>query len=75
MLPVGAAISQETEWHNRYRVTFPSAKFLPFQFGACFPGDDDVLKTEVLWQCIEWAWFKNVEKGGEPNPFSRPDVL
>ena len=52
---LGCAISNETEWHTRFKITYPTLT-LPDQTSACYEEDDPKSKRFAIVFCLSWAW-------------------
>ena len=57
----GCTVSQETEWHARFKVTYPS--LLPPGFtGRCYDESCPNSKRAAAQYCLSWAWAEHVHK-------------
>ena len=71
-LPVitGCSITQETEWHTRWKVSYPTA-VLPCTTSACYEDKEEKSMRSAMLYCITWAWAQHelATDGNEVCPF------
>ena len=64
----GCSITNETLWHTRYRVTYPT-KYLPDNTSASYDEHDEGSRRSAMLFCVAWAWGQHEEASGEPCPW------
>jgi hypothetical protein len=67
-LPDGATLSMETEWHTRWKISFPKGLNPPFAKSASF-ADNPEAKRKSLLHVLTWAWTRAAEVDGTPCPW------
>lgn len=65
---VGCRLDHETEWHNRYKASYP-CDYPPFSFPCHFDEADDKSKVLAMKTVLFWVWTMHTHKTGEPCPY------
>ena len=64
----GCALSQETHWHSRWKITYPTA-FPPYSKGSPYKADDAASVRAALIDVLSWAWAHHESQVGEQCPY------
>jgi hypothetical protein len=67
-VPTHGTLHQESEWHVRYRATYPK-DFPPFSFSRSYAVADNASQKAALRQCLEWLWGAHFDSTGEACPY------
>ena len=70
LLPVadGCTLHQETEWHARFKVYYPTP-YPPHSHGAPYEETDDKSVEAAMKEVLYWAWCCHFEATGQPCPY------
>ena len=69
-LPVvlGCNLSIESDWHLRWRVSYPTPQ-IPDNASRCFEENDMDDMRQALLFCLRWAWAQHLNIAKEPCPW------
>ena len=65
----GVVLTQETQWHARWKITYPQRSTPPFSHGAPFDSLCDASCKEALQVVLKWAWDSHEKATGDVCPF------
>ena len=68
-LPPGASLSEETEWHTRFKADYPALRLPPYK-SASYDPLDVKSKRAALSTVLEWAWGEHTFKTGDECPYN-----
>ena len=62
-------LSMETEWHCRWKITYPR-DLPPYSNSAPYDDKDPASCRQALYAVLRWAWQNRTEKTKEPCPWN-----
>ena len=68
-LPLGAELSQESQWHTRWKATYVGSPTPPFSHGKNYVDGDARSKRDALIHVLKWVWEKHERATSERCPF------